>query len=76
MNKYLKDQAERQAHEELEIFGFHIEHPRPKKQGQIGTLMNIDNENIELLELIEISDYKELWFCRCIDNQETIFIWI
>ena len=63
----------------MDILGIHIKEPDPKNRTRricAGLVMNLDNENCELLELSEISDYRELWKVRIIDTNEIEFKFI
>ena len=69
--RYLENDANQQLLDECRAYGFTIRTPNQQKKEkfiQPGSIFNIDNENCELLELIEISDYRELWQVLVIDT--------
>ena len=59
---------------DLHDFGFHIEPPRAKKANKPGNLISYDDCPCELLELIEVTEYRELWSVRFFDDSEPSFI--
>ena len=69
-----KHQANIDFLKELSDYGFHIEHPRKAKPRKAGDLISFQDEPCELLELIEICDYKELWSVRFFDESQPTFI--
>lgn len=60
--------------QELKDYGFHIENPRPIACHKVGDLTTYDDEPCELLELIEITDYRELWLVKFFGEPEPTFI--
>ena len=77
--RYLENDANQQLLDECRAYGFTIRTPNQHKKEKfitIGAIFNINDENCELLELIEISDYKELWQVRIIDTGNVEFRFI
>ena len=79
MNKYRQHLLDEFILHEMDILGIHIKEPSPAQRTKricAGLIMNIDDENCELLELIEISDYKELWQVLIINTGKIEFRFI
>lgn len=58
---------------ELKDFGFHIDAPK-KKFRKVGDLTVYEGEPCELLELIEVTEYRELWSVRFFNDSQQTFI--
>ena len=77
--RYLENDANKQLQDECRAYGFTIRYPNSHKKEKftkVGAIFNIENENCELLELIEISDYKELWQVLIINTGKIEFRFI
>ena len=71
MNKYKQHLLNEKILKELHILGMHVVEPCPEhrtKKIKPGLIMSLDNDNCELLELSEISEFRELWKVRLIDS--------
>jgi len=69
-----KRQINTEFAKELKDYGFHIENTRTRKPKKAGDLLSYENEPCELLELIEISDYRELWSVKFFNEAQPSFI--
>ena len=78
MNQYKKHLLDNKLQKELIEFGFHIETPRHTrhKLTQKNDLISYDGCPCQLLDLIEVSNNKELWQVKFLDELEPSFILI
>ena len=77
--RYLENDANKQLQDECRAYGFTIRTPNKHKKERFikaGAIFNIDNENCELLELVDLSDYRELWQVIVIDTGEVTYKFI
>ena len=75
MNKYKQMLNNRYLTEQLESYCMQVTDNRPYiTKRTAGDLNSIDKNPCELLKLLEITEYNELWEVRFLDG-ETSFCW-
>lgn len=76
MNLFQKTQINNSIAKELKDFGFHIQASRPKKHANKGDLIEYKGKACELLDLVEVTENRELWQVHFLDENEPAFIFL